>query len=347
MKQLQKILWIAIFGIFLFWISQTPTTHTLPQIGEAPILYSSDIDDDLKVLFEDAIQEANQSVLLIIYSLLDRTIIQSLKQKAEEGVKVTVICDPEASAGVEKKLGPKVETFKRRGKGIMHQKILVTDNNRVWIGSANMTNKSLRVHGNLVIGFYSPQLASLIHDKAAIMIDTGMKKTIRHRDIRINDQKIEMWFLPEDKGAISRLKNLIKSAQKTIQVAMFTWTRIDLAEELVEARNRGVHVEVALDRNSAAGVSKKVAQFLQDEGIPITFNSGDGLLHHKMMVIDDETLVIGSANWTRAAFEKNNDCFIVIHPLTDQQKTTLHKMWKVLQRTERTKGPKRPKGPKL
>jgi phosphatidylserine/phosphatidylglycerophosphate/cardiolipin synthase-like enzyme len=214
----------------------------------------------------------------------------------------------------------------------MHQKILVTDNNRVWIGSANMTTQSLRVHGNLVVGFFSPELASLMHDKAESMIKTGIKKEITHKDFRINEQQIEIWFLPEDREAIYRLQKIIQAAKKSIQVAMFTWTRHDLAEDLIEAHKRGINVEVALDRNSAGGVSKKVAKLLEKEGIPLTLNSGSGLLHHKMMVVDDETLVVGSANWTLAAFEKNNDCFLVIYPLNEEQKNTLERMWKVMGR---------------
>ena len=333
MKKLQKTLFTTIFGIIcylLLWLSTASTSVVLPQTGEPPILYSNQVDDDLKLTFEQAIREANESVLLIIYSLIDPKIIQTLRNKAEEGVEVVVICDPEASAGVEKKLGSKVSTYKRCGQGIMHQKILVTDHRRVWIGSANMTTQSLLVHGNLVVGLHHEELASALHEKADSMIQTGAKRAITHRFFAINDQQIEMWFLPEDTDAIYRLKQLIKTAKKSIYVAMFTWTRHDLAKELIKARNKGIQVEVALDRGSASGVSSKVAKLLADDGIPVILNSGSGLLHHKMMVIDDETLVIGSANWTLAAFEKNNDCFMVIYPLNETQKRTLHRLWKVI-----------------
>lgn len=333
MKKLQKILITTFFGLLcygVFWIGNSATTVALPQVGEAPILYSNQVHDDLKLTFDQAIREADESILMIIYSLVDRKIIQSLQQKAEEGVEVVVICDPDASAGVEKKLGPKVYTYKRRGQGIMHQKILVTDHNRVWIGSANMTTQSLRVHGNLVVGFHSPELAEVLQEKGESMIRTGIKKPMTHRHFQMNEQQVEMWFLPEDRDAIYRLQKLIQSAQKTIQVAMFTWTRLDMAEELIEARKRGVRVEVALDRSSAYGVSEKVAKYLNNEGIPVILNSGAGLLHHKMMIVDDETLVVGSANWTLAAFEKNNDCFVIITPLNKTQKNTLHKMWQAI-----------------
>jgi cardiolipin synthase len=330
MKNLQKVLLVTFIGLLfygIFWIGTTATTVTLPEVGEPTVLYSNQVNDDLKQTFDQAIRKADHSILMIIYSLVDRKIIQSLRQKADEGLEVTVICDPEASVGVQNKLGPKVHTYMRRGQGIMHQKILVTDQSRVWIGSANMTTQSFRVHGNLVVGFHSKELAEMMYEKGKSMIKTGLKKPITHRNFEINEQQVEMWFLPEEQNAILRIQKLIQSAQKTIQVAMFTWTRFDLAEDLIEAHKRGVIVEVALDRSSANGASQKVANLLTLEGIPVMLNSGDGLLHHKMMIVDDETLLVGSANWTKAAFEKNNDCFVVISPLNQAQKETLGKMW--------------------
>ena len=51
------------------------------------------------------------------------------------------------------------------------------------------------------------------------------------------------------------------------------------------------------------------------------------LLHHKFILIDDQTLLVGSANWTKAAFYKNSDCFLILHNLTDDQKTFMNRLW--------------------
>ncbi len=332
MKQFRKTVILALFGIVLFTALKFNISSivSLPQTDQQIILYSNQADDDLKQTFSQAINEAHESILLIIYSLTDKTLISNLKQKASEGIDVTVICDPEASVGVERRLGSQVKTYKRRGQGIMHIKILVTDSNRVWLGSANMTPQSLLIHGNLVAGFYSPEMAAYLRQKSESMIHTGLKYEYTHRSFSINGQNPELWLLPDDKDAVARIKQLIRTAQKTIQVAMFTWTRIDLAQELIEAHQRGIQVEVALDRNSSNGVSSKVTKLLREEGIPVSLNEGSGLLHHKMVLIDQETLVFGSANWTLAAFEKNNDCFVVLPQLNQEQCIKLQTMWRTI-----------------
>ncbi len=62
--------------------------------------------------------------------------------------------------------------------------------------------------------------------------------------------------------------------------------------------------------------------------VPLNVNTGQGLLHYKTMVIDDSILVNGSANWTKAAFTQNEDCYFVLSPLSDSQVLFVKEMWK-------------------
>lgn len=324
---MKKVIMTALLGLLLVAFFQGGKTPTpLPTENEAIALYST----NLRSLFQKAIDETKSSILLIIYSIRDEKIIKSLKKKANEGVDVQVICDPDASDGTEKKINPPIHLYKRRNTGLMHQKILVTDNEKVWIGSANMTTQSLQLHDNLVIGIYSKPLAEFITKKADSMIDTGFKKTFPHQIFQINDQTLEMWFLPDDSQAINRIKNLIQTAKKSIRVAMFTWTRSDLTDLIINAHNRGLDVSLAIDRSSACGVCTQVVKKLEKNNIPLKFNKGNGLLHHKYMVIDDTILVLGSANWTKAAFTQNDDCFIVLYPLNTPQIKQLTEVWEKL-----------------
>ena len=210
----------------------------------------------------------------------------------------------------------------------MHQKILVIDKAQVWIGSANMTGESLRMHANLVAGMESPALAAMIDEKAGGFEEVGCNsKKISHRDFLMGDQKVEMWFLPDDRTAIQRIKALIEGARKTIRVAMFTWTRRDFAQSLIDASKRGVKVEVVLDYNSSQGSSANIMKFLIQKGLHVRLSQGSALFHHKFMLVDETTLVNGSANWTKAAFTQNDDCFLVIHDLNKEQRMQMGTLW--------------------
>lgn len=312
------------------WAAEMLSTPLLPSSNDPPLLYSNLGQDDLLLTFTGAIQQARKSVLLIIYSLSDPKIIAALKDKALQGVDVKVICDGHASSSAANKLGPNIAVLKRYGDGLMHLKILVVDGEQTWIGSANMTTESLKMHANLVTAFQDPSLAACVITKAELMPQDGRSGTVPTQKFSIGGQEVELWFLPDNPDAPEKIKELISSAKKTIRAALFTWTRLDFAQEILKASLRGVKVEIVIDRYAGNGSSAKVAKFLKENGIPTYFNQGNGLLHHKFLYIDNHTLLNGSANWTKAAFKRNDDCFIVLHNLSEKQQTQMETLWNIM-----------------
>ena len=303
----------------------------IPTEETGAILYANHAGDDLRSTFFKAIENAERSVTLIIYSLTDPRIINALNERAKNGISVSIIYDKKASSNLYHKLDKHVHAVPVKGRGLMHQKLLVVDDKLVWIGSANMTSQSLRMHDNLVIGIYSPLIAEAILQKADSFMRVGIKQEVASRKTSIGNQQIEILFLPDDHDAVLKIKELIREAKKTIRVAMFTWTRLDFAKEIVKAAKRGVQVEIKMDSNSGNGVSSKVVDYLKSHDIAVHLSQGSHLLHHKLMIIDNETLATGSANWTKAAFTENDDCIIILNHLSLEQLSKLDAMWKATQ----------------
>lgn len=323
---LLPILVVLVF-FFTFFTIVTSYSHVRIPAKSHPIeMYANGLQDDLRLLFKEAIFSAKKSICLVIYSLTDSQIIRALRKKADEGVEITLICDSQASKRFLSLLGSKVKVIFRKPKGIMHLKILVIDGKRSWIGSANMTTESLRFHGNLVTGFYHPDLAQLLLKKAQEM-DQEIPCTV----FNVRGRSLEIWSLPNQHRAAERIQEMIKTAEKTIKVAMFTWTRTDFVESLISAKKRGVDVRVVMDRYAGKGANRTVVEMLAKENIPVSFSEGSALLHYKMMLIDDRILVNGSANWTKSAFAANDDCFFILRDLTTKEKKMMRDLWDVIQ----------------
>ena len=200
----------------------------------------------------------------------------------------------------------------------MHQKILILDHEMIFIGSANFTKASLKMHDNLVIGLHDKEIASFIQNNAPV--NGGFFEKSLH------EQNIEIWLLPHQ-NALKRLKDKIRKAQHTLQIALFTLTHPELVDEITEAKKRGVQVTVILDKHSSLGASSKAMQHLLKEGVNVLLSQGLQLMHHKLAFIDESELITGSANWTKSAFTKNQDCLIALSPLTRDQKRNLKKVW--------------------
>jgi len=326
---------LILFTLFLATLGGVTTT--LKTLSEAQLptkehpvaFYSSQTGQDLRDHYLAAIDRAKKSIMLIIFTMRDTKVIQALNDQARRGLDVTVIYDAKGADNLDRQLAKEVNKVKRNPKGITHQKILIVDREMVLIGTSNMTTSSLRYYDNLVNGFWSPQMAEWISGKLETLEAFNEGPGGSHQ-FSENQQNVQVWFLPTGQKASERIIQLIRSAQKSLRIAMFTWTRLDFAEEVIQAHKRGVDVKVVIDRQSGYGASIRVIEALQEAGVPLYFNRGHGLMHAKTMTIDNKILVNGSANWTKSAFTRNDDCFYVLWMLTSEQQRFMNNFWNLI-----------------
>lgn len=314
---------IVCFSIWFIWRSLTPT---LPVLGEPPRLYSNQCQQDLTLTFLEAIRQSKQSIYLVMFGLSDPAILKALAKKTEERVEPTVYYDTNGSPNIYRMLGGGCETHPIRQVGFMHHKVLILDGEMVFVGSANMTTQSLRMHDNLVIGLSSKKIAAFLKQKVPY--------SIGHLRTAVGGQDVDLWILPDPNGnALAELKKSLRKAQRSIRAALFTFTHPSLADELLLAKKRGIAVTVVIDTHSGLGASAKTVAALQKAGIQVLFSQGVQLLHHKFVLVDDQTLVAGSANWTKAAFTKNSDCLVFLHNLTQEQRSFMNYLWNRIAKT--------------
>lgn len=332
-KNLQKTFFALFAGMifsFFAWTTESLRTIEFPNANEPPALYSNQTRDDLHLAYFKAIQEAKKSILLLIYGLTDDALIKQLNLKADEGIPVTIICDGTASFRIEEKLSLNIRLVKRMAKGLMHLKILVIDETLTWLGSANFTSSSLKMNGNLVMAMDCPNFAAAILTKANTLSAYDRSGTLPNQEFIFGIQRTELWFLPDNRNASIRVKEMIRSAKKTLQVGMFTFNRQDFAKELIDAMKRGIDVKVVIDHLQGNGQSSQVVEMLMNNGVDIHLSKGPEMLHHKFLIVDGNTLVNGSANWTKRAFTENDDCFMILHDLTAKQKMLLESLWSII-----------------
>jgi cardiolipin synthase A/B len=291
---------------------------SLPKPGDYPVFYSNRAHQNLKYTIVKAIKGAKSSLFLVSFGLSDLSIIANLEKKAQKNLNMRIFYDKRSSPDID--LSNK-QAFPIKTTGLLHQKILVVDNKLVFLGSANFTKSSLLMHDNLIIGFYSPDMAKFILSTAPF--SSGYHKSL------VGGQQVELFLLPDKQNkAISKLRKLIRSSTRSIKVAMFTLTHPILIDELVKAKKRHIDVKVYIDQTSGSGASKKAIERLKNAHITTKLCKSNKLFHHKYICIDDNMLICGSANWTKSAFEKNYDLFFILYNLSKPQSKQLNALWK-------------------
>ncbi|WP_353661828.1 phospholipase D-like domain-containing protein [Hydrogenimonas sp. SS33] len=133
--------------------------------------------------------------------------------------------------------------------------------------------------------------------------------------------KDTLYTMPyEARPALHRFVRAIDHARYRIDAAIYSFTHKTIAKHLKMAAARGVKIRIIFDRDANLRNRKSQLGYLAKyrnirtyllSGLPYRSPDGDrALMHMKAMVIDNRTVVLGSANWTYSAFGKNYEAIL-------------------------------------
>jgi len=120
-----------------------------------------------------------------------------------------------------------------------------------------------------------------------------------------------VYFSP-NRGATAAVVDALSVARATVLVQAYSFTSAAIARALVEAHARGVDVQVILDRRET-GAKYSSADFLVHAGIVTLIDGAHAIAHNKVIVVDGDTVITGSFNFTTAAERQNAENLLVIH----------------------------------
>jgi phosphatidylserine/phosphatidylglycerophosphate/cardiolipin synthase-like enzyme len=139
---------------------------------------------------------------------------------------------------------------------------------------------------------------------------TSMPAAIKQPTVVKATGTIEVAFSPKGGGA-EMIIRAIGQAKKTIKVQAYSFTNADIAKALLDASKRGIEVRVVLDKSQETEKYTS-ATFLVNSGIPVRIDDDFAIAHNKVMILDDEAVITGSFNFTKAAEERNAENVLVI-----------------------------------
>jgi phosphatidylserine/phosphatidylglycerophosphate/cardiolipin synthase-like enzyme len=138
------------------------------------------------------------------------------------------------------------------------------------------------------------------------------------RSLAASGVQVQACFSPALAGGCDPASAVIReiSAAKTsVRVQMYALTSREIVSALVDAKRRGLDVRVVVDRSqleSDQSEAYAVGRLLSAD-IPVLVDTVPGLMHNKILIVDNETVVTGSFNYTWSAENRNAENLIVIH----------------------------------
>jgi phosphatidylserine/phosphatidylglycerophosphate/cardiolipin synthase-like enzyme len=149
---------------------------------------------------------------------------------------------------------------------------------------------------------------------------------------------VQACFSPAGKCS-SLIIREIQQAKNELLVAVYAFTSDELATVVVQAKKRGLAVQVVIDRDFDAGNERSKGKFLEAQRIPVrriaAIKSNPpvkdaGLMHQKFAILDRSAVLTGSYNWTHAADRLNDENLLFFRdagPLAEEYRRIFLQLW--------------------
>ena len=191
--------------------------------------------------------------------------------------------------------------------GLMHMKYCVF-NDTIITGSYNPTYRGEYYDNNNIVIIKSKELAGIYKNKSR---DILQNKNIEAYDYstdymidRHNNVSIKTCFSPNE-NCQRTIINGLKEANRSIYFMTFSFTDRTIANELNYKNKLGVRVEGIIEQKFYSIVPDSIRNFIIND-------SNSYNMHHKVFIIDNETVITGSYNPSYHAKYDNMENVIII-----------------------------------
>jgi len=200
--------------------------------------------------------------------------------------------------------------------GLMHNKFLVFDNFAVWTGSYNPTENGACRNNNNSIYIRAEELASNFTSEFTEMFvynQFGKRspKSIPHPTIIMPDAtKIITLFSPENNVDSAIIAQIYK-AEESIYFMAFSFTHDGIGTAMIKKYHAGIDVLGVFEKSQSNTKYSEYRKML-NIGIPVKQDSNRWNLHHKVIIIDKDTVITGSFNFSQNATQRNDENLLII-----------------------------------
>jgi phosphatidylserine/phosphatidylglycerophosphate/cardiolipin synthase-like enzyme len=118
-------------------------------------------------------------------------------------------------------------------------------------------------------------------------------------------------FSPNDPCA-ERISGMIRQANKSLDLCVFTITDDRLTEAVLDAAKRKLRIRLITDNLKSEDLGSDIER-IAAAGVPVKLDRSPFHMHHKFAIFDGVFVMTGSYNWTRNAAKENQENLVVTH----------------------------------
>ncbi|WP_420641249.1 phospholipase D-like domain-containing protein [Candidatus Leptofilum sp.] len=295
------------------WYEIYFTNPTCPPEAERIGGLDEDIANDML--------SAEVRVDIAAFDLDAEPIVQALIELEARGVEVRVVTDTDyaslSSINRLRRNGISVREDKRSA--FMHNKFVVIDGRIVWAGSMNFTSNGVYCNNNNIVRINSPRLAAnyttemdeLYKDE---LFGPDSPENTPNESLSIGGIEVENYFGPEREISLI-ISRRVARAESEILFMAFAFTDEQIGEALLGRADSGVIVRGVFERVGSDTPFSYYTTLEQARlaNVAVLTDGNPQVMHHKVFIIDQSTVIFGSFNFSDNANRRNDENILIVH----------------------------------
>ena len=268
--------------------------------------------------------QAETQVDIAAFDLDAEPIVNALITLEGRGVKVRVVTDEDNAelSSIRRLRRNGISVIEDKRRALMHNKFIVVDGRFLWVGSMNFTTNGVYCNNNNIVRFDAPELAANYTTEMDEMYEQQLfgpdsPNNTPHEQLVIHGVQVENYFSPE-KEVAPIIARAVARAQQEILILAFTFTDDQIGEAILGRADAGIPVRGVFE-TAGADIEFSYYTIMKDAGIANVEVRKDGnsrVMHHKVIIIDRETVIFGSFNFSDSANRRNDENIIIVHDPT-------------------------------
>lgn len=270
-------------------------------------------------LLAAAIDNTRASLDIAVFDLDNLTIADAILAAHERGVPVRIVADDEhgmesADSHLPRLREAGVSIVDDGRSGLMHNKFMILDGRTVWTGSMNFTMNGAYRHNNNVLA---------VDDALAVDAFQAEFDEMQRGEFGARSTDAGAQSFPLDKGEVSvifgaegdeigALLKEVAAARDSIHFMAFVFSLEEVALAMLrQTEEHGVRVRGIFERRSSLA-DWSVLPTLHCAGADLRHDGNPNYLHHKVIIIDERTVIAGSFNFSKSAANSNDENLLII-----------------------------------
>src|SRR5215216_7985026 len=267
----------------------------------------------------EAIDAARLSIDVAAYSISLNSVRNALIRAHDRGATVRVVMESTNMdrSDPQRMIEAGIPIIGDNRDGLMHDKFIVIDKSEVWMGSMNFTdggtyddnNNLMRIHSTKMAENYSKEFEEMFLDNK--FGEETVPET-PNPTITIEGTRIDTFFSPDD-GVLAALVPVLESARKSIYFLAYSFTANQLGEIVRQKAEADLIVAGVMDDGQVRSNQGTEFDPFRQADLDVRLDGIDGLMHHKVFIVDEKIVVLGSYNFSQSAEERNDEDLLIIY----------------------------------